>query len=180
MTPRIRRLASVDEVRALTPLLTDYVRFVCDDLVRAGAPRFQPDVLLSKTLAHLQDVVPPRGHAFVAEDDAKAVFGMVFLRPSGAGTMEIKRLYVPPAGRGSGIGRALVLAAVTAAREVGATAVRLDSTRNLAPALDLYRKLGFVEREAFPESDLAADPVLSPWAIFMELPLAPQGQSSHR
>ncbi len=180
MSPRIRRLVSVDEVRALTPHLSDYVRFVCDDLFRAGAPRFQPDGLLSKTLAHLQDVVPPRGYAFVAEDDGDAVLGMVFLRPSGAGAMEIKRLYVPPAGRGMGVGRALVLAAVAAAQEAGAAVVRLDSTRNLTSALDLYRKLGFVERDAFPESDLAGDPVLGPWAIYMELPLGPQGQSSQR
>ena len=82
--------------------------------------------------------------------------------------MEIKRLYVPPGGRGHGIGRALVAAALDATRQAGAKALRLESTRNLEAAIALYRDLGFVERDAYPESDHFEDPVLGPYLIFME------------
>ena len=93
---------------------------------------------------------------------------MAFLRPSGPEAMEIKRLYVPPEGRGRGVGKALVEEAIATARGEGAEALRLDSTRNLEAAIALYRHLGFTERTPYRESDHYDDPVLGPHLIFME------------
>lgn len=165
---RIRTLDRLQDVRSLDGLLEEYIRFVTGDLARASGVAFDPEVLLESTISTLDKVVPPKGHTFVAEDEAGEVLGMAFLRPSGASAMEIKRLYVPPSGRGRGVGRALVEAAMEAARRAGATTLRLDSTRNLETAISLYRALGFVEREPYPESDHFEDPILGPHLIFME------------
>lgn len=165
---RIRSLDTVEEVRTLDGLLEDYIRFVTDDLRRAAVVTFDPDLLLEKTLGALDKVIPPNGLALIAEDATGTRVGMGFLRPSGPDAMEIKRLYVPPEGRGRGVGKALVQHMADIARSRGAKALRLDSTRNLETAIGLYRSLGFQERAPYPESDHFEDPVLGPHLIFME------------
>lgn len=165
---RIRRLDSIEEVRRLDGLLGEYIRFVTDDLQRASGVTFDPELLLASTLGALEKVVPPLGFTFVAEDDAGTVLGMAFLRPSGPDAMEIKRLYVPPAGRGQGAGRALVEKAIETARASDAKMLRLDTTRNLEAAISLYRTLGFSECAPYPESDHYEDPILGPYMVFME------------
>ena len=165
---RIRTLDRLQDVHSLDGLLEEYIRFVTGDLERAFGVTFDPEVLLENTLSSLDKVVPPKGHTFVAEDEAGEILGMAFLRPSGTDAMEIKRLYVPPSGRGRGVGRALVEAAMDAARQAGAIALRLDSSRNLETAIALYQSLGFVERAPYPESDHFEDPILGPYLIFME------------
>ena len=165
---RIRTLDTLEEVRSLDGLLGDYIRFVTDDLARASGVTFDPEVLLTNTLNSLEKVVPPHGYTFVAEESDRTRLGMGFLRPSGQDAMEIKRLYVPPPGRGQGVGKALVEHMIGVAQERGATALRIDSTKNLETAIGLYRHLGFEDRAPYPESDHFEDPILGPYLVFME------------
>lgn len=165
---QIASLDTVEDVRALTGLMTEYLVFVCDDLKRATGIAYDPQVLVAKSLASLDKVVPPHGRAFAALDGNGAPVGMVFVRPSGPEAMEIKRLYVVPAARGTGTGRALIAATETEARARGRTALRIDTTRNLSGAIALYRSLGFEDRPPYPESDHFDDTVLAPALVFME------------
>lgn len=55
----------------------------------------------------------------------------------------LEDLYVEDAGRGRGVGRALVLAAVERARSRGAARIELDTNEDNAPAIALYEALGF-------------------------------------
>ncbi len=170
---RIRTLDTLDEVRTLDGLLEEYIRFVTRDLERASGVSFDPEKLLANTRASLDKVVPPKGVTLVAEDRDGTRLGMGFLRPSGPDAMEIKRLYVPPSARGRGVGKALVETAIGIARNRGARALRLDSTRNLETALGLYRSLGFEDCAPYAESDHFGDPVLGPHMVFMERRLQP-------
>lgn len=165
---RIRTLDSVEEARGLEALVAEYIRFVCDDLLATSGVSFDAELLTRATMDSLHKVVPPLGRTFVAESTAGEVLGMVFLRKSGADAMEIKRLYVPPAARGTGAGRALVEAALAEARDAGAAALRLDTTRNLKAAIGLYKSMGFDFREPYPESDHFEDDVLKDVLVFME------------
>jgi ribosomal protein S18 acetylase RimI-like enzyme len=88
--------------------------------------------------------VPPRGALLIAQT-AGDVAGCVALRPIDDDTGEMKRLYVRPAHRKSGLGGRLVEAVIDTARGIGYRELRLDTLPTMVPAQALYRRLGFVE-----------------------------------
>ena len=155
---------------AVLPDDLDVVR----ELFREYAEGLEVDLAFQdfeRELAELpSDYAPPRGALLLARAGAEAV-GCVGVRPLADGACEMKRLYVRPAGRGSGAGRALAGAAVARARELGYERMLLDTLPSMAAALRLYRALGFVEVEPY-----RYNPV--PGTSFLELRLAiPQNRS---
>jgi len=56
-------------------------------------------------------------------------------------------LYVRPAARGAGIGRALLLAALDVARQRGADYIHLGTTEDDVAARHLYERMGFRRTE---------------------------------
>ena len=106
---------------------------------------------------------PPGGELLLAESAGEAI-ACVALRPLTEGVCEMKRLYVPEAWRGAGLGRALARAIIDAARCAGYARMRLDTLERLRAANVLYRDLGFRPCEAYCHNPLDG-------AVFMELDL---------
>lgn len=89
------------------------------------------------------DYAPPSGRLLLAEVESRAV-GVVALRPLGeAGVCEIKRLYVDPDARGTGLGRRLTEAIVSEARKLSCRALRLETLAEMMAANVVYDDLGF-------------------------------------
>lgn len=94
------------------------------------------------------DYAPPAGRLLLALDGADAA-GCVALRRFAPGVCEMKRLYVRPAYRGTGVGRLLAERIVADGRDAGYERMRLDTLPTMDPARTLYRSLGFVEIDAY-------------------------------
>ena len=95
---------------------------------------------------------PPKGEILLARDATGAAVGCIALRPLPDGAAEIKRLYVAPELRRSGLGRALTEAIMDRARALGYGEVRLDFIPSMKEGHALYRKLGFVEIERYNQN----------------------------
>jgi GNAT superfamily N-acetyltransferase len=115
--------------------------------------------------SNVATVYGPPNAAFVAtSSDAKRV-GCVALMRYGEDAAIVKKLYVSSDARGSGAGRALMLAAIREAQQQGLRTVLLDTDRDrLEAAYRLYLSLGF--RECPPFATVEYD-----FPTFMQLAL---------
>ena len=118
-----------------------------------------------KELAELPgDYAPPTGRLYLAVTN-DGVAGCIALRKLGEGLCEMKRLYVRPAFRGTGLGRKLSERIIADARAIGYASMRLDTLPGkMDQAIVLYRSLGFKSIPSYydnPYDDVA----------FMELEL---------
>jgi ribosomal protein S18 acetylase RimI-like enzyme len=112
---------------------------------------------------------PPAGELVLARAPSGAALGCVAVRPlDGAdAACEMKRLYVRPAARGLGIGRALVAAIIRSAEELGYAEMKLDTLPAMAEAFALYRVFGFTEIPAYYHNPV-------PGTVYLGKKLAPQ------
>ena len=96
------------------------------------------------------------GHIFMAERDGE-VIGCVALIAMADGGYEVAKMTVTEAARGTGLGRPLMQACIDKARAEGAPRLYLETNSSLAPALGLYRAMGFVDLDPAmrPPSDYA-------------------------
>jgi ribosomal protein S18 acetylase RimI-like enzyme len=88
---------------------------------------------------------------FAAEADA-VPRGLNHFARRISGCCEMKRLYVCPEGRGSGLRKGLVEVLVEVAERIGYREMMLDTLPSMAGAQALYRRLGFEVIEPYYET----------------------------
>ncbi len=96
-------------------------------------------------------IVEPGGQIFFALVDERVV-GTVALICDHDDRFELAKMAVSPDLRGRGIGERLILACIEFAQKTRKSAIFLLSNTKLTPAINLYKKHGFVETPLDPAS----------------------------
>ena len=100
------------------------------------------------------DYAPPSGRLYLALSAGRPA-GCVALRPLFQRDAEMKRLYVRPAHRGSGLGRLLATRIIEEARVLGYDHVKLDTLPQMRAAQGLYGDLGFRDTAAYNDNPVS-------------------------
>ena len=108
----------------------------------------------ARTVATTREFAPPTGRFLVAQSLGNPV-GCGALRHLGEGVGEIKRMWVLPELRGTGISRRLLAAIEHSARDLKVRTIRLDTNDSLVEALQLYRSSGYHEIARYNDNPYA-------------------------
>jgi GNAT superfamily N-acetyltransferase len=165
---RIYQLETDTDRACVRDLFWEYLQWANARVNEEYGIRFDIESMLDDDMLTLDKFLPPHGRLLLSEVEGQVV-GLACMKRIREGIGEIKRMYVQPAFRRRGIGRALVEALIAEARGIGYPRMRLDSTRFMKAAHSLYRSVGFQEIEPYPESEIP-EAFRQHW-IFMELQL---------
>ena len=155
MPTTLIRPGTADEWRAARRLVEEYAAQLRIDLA------FQD--FEHELDAMPQKYGPPDGCFFLARADG-AFVGCGGVRRFDRRDGEMKRLYVAPAARGSGLGRQLADALIAFARGAGYEGLLLDTLPTMTAAHALYAALGFRQIGAYRYNPVAG-------TTFWRLPL---------
>jgi len=151
----IQEVTSTMELDMMRDLFREYEKFLQVDLCFQG---------FEQELANLPGkYAPPDGALLLALMNEQPV-GCVALRKLEENICEMKRLYVKPQGRGTGLGKKLAEQIITIARQRGYMLMRLDTLKTLTEAVSLYQRLGFRQVPPYYDNPL-------PGALYWELDL---------
>lgn len=89
-------------------------------------------------------IIKPGGAILIAKrgEDIIGTCGLIKVNKN---TFEIVKMAVDEQERGKKIGNLLCDAVIKKAKELGANKIQLETNSNLIPAVNLYKKMGFVE-----------------------------------
>jgi putative acetyltransferase len=155
MPIRISEARWLDDRATVEALFREYVASLAEDI------SFQN---VDDELGHLPGkYARPGGVVLIARDGTQAA-GAVAYRMVEPGVAEMKRLYVRPAFRGTGLGRELANELIEDARQNGYRTMLLDTLASMSAARALYRDLGFVPVAPYYDNPL-------PGVMYMALEL---------
>jgi GNAT superfamily N-acetyltransferase len=147
--------AYVDAPR-IRELFAEYLYWANARLNEEYGIDFDIAAMIEQDMAELDKYMPPGGRLLLAQWEGQ-VAGLACMRQLEAEIGEVKRMYVRPAMRRRGVGRALFGGLLDEARASGYRRVRLDSARYVVEAHALYRSCGFREIAPYAESEIPAE-----------------------
>lgn len=119
-------------------------------IIRSALAEFKANkpgtVYFDPTTDTLYEVFKTPGSTYFIAEENGLLLGGCGIFPTAnlpAGTCELVKLYLSPAGRGKGLGKLLMEKSMQAAKELGYTKIYLETMPELTIAVPLYEKLGF-------------------------------------
>lgn len=146
--------------------MEEYYAIMLDKLAGAGGPVLSSADLAKDTMAHIEDLLPPQGRTLLATAEDGRLMGCGVIRKIRPDAAELKRMYVRPEARGTGLGRTLFDMRMTEARKMGCTRIYADTVLGNREMLRMYEKMGFSYIPRYPEN--ANDEEMAPFLVFLE------------
>lgn len=165
---RIYQVETDDHRHHLRDLWWEYLCWANSMNIKEFGVDLDIEAMLQKDMVGLDRFSPPNGCLLLAQHKAE-IAGCACMEKIAEDTGGIKRMFVRPAFRRQGIGRALLKSVIDKAREIGYSRVRLDSARYMKEAQTLYHSVGFKDIEPFAESEIPQEFHIH-W-VFMEITL---------
>lgn len=131
---------SDEDYKVAAILFQEYAVWLNIDL---SFQKFDKELLQLKEMYGL-----PNGAIFLSKENVFFT-GCVAIRRIDSDTAELKRMFIRNNYRGKGIASALLQVAIEKAIQLGYKKIRLDTLNNMTPAINLYKKNGFYEIEAY-------------------------------
>ena len=111
------------------------------------------------------NIYKDKGIMYIIEIKDEAI-GMGGIRKIDDDICEIKRMYIRPEFRGSGLGRKLIQKLIGQAKSFGYSIIRLETQIFMNTAHHIYRSHGFKERDVYPGFEGLEQ--MLPYSLFME------------
>ncbi len=165
MHPRIYQANSTRDVIQVRDIFWEYLQWANAKVNETYGVNFDIQTMLEEDMLKLGIFMPPKGRLLLSDGTGEPS-GLACLRENADGIGEIKRMYVRPAYRRQGVGRALLVQLLNEANAIGYHCIRLDSARFMSDAHRLYRSLGFQEIAPYPGSEIPLE-FQKNW-VFME------------
>lgn len=143
------------DTEAAGSLIREYLEGLNDRLRRDHGIEFDVEAMVKSDLSDRQKFHPPHGRFYLARFGQRTA-GVGCLKKLDPDIGEIQRMYVAPAYRGKGIGRAIARRLIEDARSIGYRHLRLESLQFLHAAHSLYRSEGFRETGPYPGNSMGS------------------------
>ena len=172
MTHQVISCFTPPEREEFTALLREYYGLMVERINADGGFAGDGSQAIEEFWGEVDKYMPPEGRLFLAKNDAGEMIGCGTMKKIKADTAELKRLYVKPEARGTGLGRHLVQRRIDAARNMGLKTLLVDTLKANVEMQGLYRSLGFEQIEVYPEgATFQMVPELLPLMAFFRLDL---------
>ena len=109
---------------------------------------------------------PGRERCWIADRDGE-ILGAVMLVKATEDVAKLRLLYLEPAARGLGLGRRLVEACVSFARQVGYSRITLWTQSSLSAARHIYESFGFQLVNSIAHSDFGPEEAAETWELIL-------------
>lgn len=151
MSITLKFVDRIDDPQGLRDLFLAYATDILPLLAAVGGPVVDPEIIAS-VIDTPAELLPPRHRLLLATDADAQLVGCGSLRRIREDAAEMKRMYVRPEARGTGLGRRLFEGRIAEARRMGLKWLFADTVKGNRPMLGMYEKLGFSYIDRYPEN----------------------------
>lgn len=164
------RLLFVETIPAgYRDILIAYLTEILPKFESVSGIKIDPVEMADDTLADPAHLLPPDNRLVLAYDASNTLVGCGSLRRIREDAAEMKRMFVAPPARGTGLGRKIFEERINEARRMGLKYLYADTVKGNRPMLNLYEKSGFDYIDRYLENANPAE--FAPHLVFLRLKL---------